>query len=82
MNIEETATSIDINWTTISDAQGYVVYFDDIEYDVIESNITVDELIPGITHLVRVRAYQDILGPASAAVHATTSNGKDSNHDV
>ena len=76
MNIEVTPTSIDINWTTISDTQGYIVYFDDTAYNVMNSSITVDELIPGTTHLVRVRAYQDILGPASAMVHATTDNGK------
>ena len=76
LNIEETATSIDINWTIISDAEGYVVYVDDIAYDIIESSITIDELIPGTTHLVTVRAYQAILGPASTTLHVTTNNGK------
>ena len=75
MNIKETTTSINISLTTIPDAEGYVVYIDDMVY-VTNSSITVDDLIPGTTHLVRVRAYQDILGPASATVHATTNNGK------
>ena len=76
MNIEETATSIDINWTAISNAKGYIVYIDDLAYDAINSSITIDELIPGTTHLVTIRAYQAILGPASTTLHATTNNGK------
>ena len=75
MNIKETTTSINISLTTIPDVEGYVVYVDDMAY-VTNSSITVDDLIPGTTHLVRVRAYQDILGPASATVYATTNNGK------
>ena len=70
-----TTTSISVTWTAISDADGYVVYFNDTAYNVIGSSITLDGLIPNTTYSITVRAYQDILGPNST-VNATTVDGK------
>ena len=66
------ATSITVNWTydDTSDADGYVVYVNDSTvHNIIGSNntsVTLDRLIPGTNYSIRVRAYQDILGPPSA----------------
>ena len=78
LSVIENPTSITVNWITISDANRYVVYVNDAAYIVTGSgsaNITVDGLIPGTDYSITVRAYQDILGPATT-VYATTNNGK------
>ena len=78
LSVIENPTSIVVNWISISDANGYVVYVNDAAYIVTEGdsiNITVDGLIPGTDYSITVRAYQDILGPATT-VYATTNNGK------
>ena len=72
-----TTTSITINWTAVSNANGYVVYVNDTAYSVTGSDdITIDGLIPGTIYSITVRAYQDILGPASTRQHFTTNFGK------
>ena len=62
-----------------SDADGYVVYYNDTGKQVVGGDIketTLDGLIPGTTYSITVRAYQDILGPPSTPLYATTDNGK------
>ena len=63
---------------TIPDANGYIIYAVDAIYIVVGStntSIIVDRLIPGTSYSIIVRAYQDILGPAST-IYTTTENGK------
>ena len=63
----------------MSNANGYVVYVNDTAHSVTGSDdigITIDGLIPGTTYSATVRAYQDILGPASTIQHFTTHYGK------
>ena len=76
-----TSASITVNWTyNTSDADGYVVYCNGLAKlveggDTMET--TLDGLIPGKSHSITVRAYQDILGPPSTVLHyatRTTSN--------
>ena len=76
--INELSTSITVNFTAIPDANGYLVYFNEVYYDFIGSDntsITVDELIPRTNYTISVRAYKDILGPANIT-YATTTDGK------
>ena len=49
---------------------------------IIGSSIVVDRLIPGTGYSFTVRAYQDILGPASTTVHTTTDDGKSKNVNI
>ena len=65
-----------------SDADGYVVYYNGTAKQVVGGDMketTVDGLIPGISYSITVRAYQDILGPASM-ITAATEDGK--NHSI
>ena len=71
------ATNVTVNWTyDTNDADGYVVYYNNnvskVEGDVKET--TLDELIPGISYSITVRAYQDILGPPSIPINLTIAN--------
>ena len=73
----EFSTTITVNWVPIPDANGYLVYFNEL-YDLIGSDntsITVDKLIPGTNYSISVRAYEDILGSANIT-YATTKDGK------
>ena len=77
-NAVESPTSISVNWMTIPDANGYIIYADDAIYIALGStntSIIVDRLIPGTSYSITVRAYQDILGPPST-IYNTTENGK------
>ena len=76
LSVIENPTSITVNWITISDANGYVVYINDAAYIVIggdSANYTVDGLIPGTNYSITVRAYQDVLGPSSTIFAAATN---------
>ena len=63
-----------IAWThDTSDADGYVVYYNDKVKKVEggDVNETILGLKPGTTYNIIVRAYQDILGPPSAPLEYT-----------
>ena len=75
LTVVENPTSIDVYWKPLSDAIGYVVYVDNAVYDIENTTITIDELIPGRVYVITVRAYQDILGPSST-IYASANNGK------
>ena len=75
--VSKSLTSITINWTypDISDVDGYVVNASSLNDYVIRqvngssvSQTTLNGLLPGTTYNITVRAYQDILGPASDTI--------------
>ena len=83
--VSNTFTSITINWTypDISDTDGYVVNASSLNDYVIQqvngssvNETTLNGLIPGTTYNITVRAYQDLLGPASEPLSVDTLNGK------
>ena len=71
--VNKTATTITISWTPVpSDADGYVVNATSNTHTVTQqvkggsqNVMTLKRLIPGTTYNITIRAYQDILGPAS-----------------
>ena len=71
--VDKTATTITVSWTPVpSDADGYVVNATSDTHTVAQQVIggsqnetTWKGLIPVTTYNITVRAYQDILGPAS-----------------
>ena len=71
--VNKTSTTITISWTPVpSDADGYVVNATSDTHTVTQqvnrcsqNVMTLEELIPGTTYNITVRAYQDILGPVS-----------------
>ena len=80
--VDTTATSITLNWMyDTSDADGYVVYYNGFA-KLIEGHdkkeMTLGGLMPETNFSITVRAYQDILGPASTVLYAATEsiNGK------
>ena len=78
--VSTATTSITLNWTyDTSDADGYVVYCNGIPKLVVGGDMketTLDGLVPGTIYSIAVRAYQDILGPASIILNITTHDGK------
>ena len=82
--VTKTLTSITINWSypDISDVDGYIVNASSLNDYVIQpvnnnsvSQSTLNELLPGTTYTITVRAYQDILGPPSDEESITTLDG-------
>ena len=84
--VTKSLTSITINWTcpNISDVDGYIVNASSLNDYVIQqvivnnnsvSQTTLNELLPGTTYTITVRAYQDILGPPSDEESITTLDG-------
>ena len=73
------ATNVTVKWTyNTSDADGYVVYYNGTAKLVVGGDVketTLDGLISGTSYSIKIRAYQDILGPPSAAFIATTDDG-------
>ena len=71
--VNKTATTITVSWTPVpSDADGYVVNVTNNTHIVTQqvkggsqNVMTLKGLILGTTYNITVRAYQDILGPAS-----------------
>ena len=79
--VTNTFTSISINWTypDISDTDGYVVNASSLNDYVIQqvngssvNETTLNGLIPGTTYNITIRAYQDLLGPASELLSVIT----------
>ena len=78
--LHKNATSITISWTAVNatDANGYVVYFEQFLSNTTASvdvgnttQCTLSGVISGCTYSVTVRAYQDLLGPGSDAISET-----------
>ena len=74
----ECTTGIMVTWThDTADADGYVVYYNSHAKvvaggDIKEALLDELQLIPATAYNITVRAYQDILGPASTLVVLTT----------
>ena len=81
--VNKTATTITVSWTPVpSDADGYVVNATSDIHTVTQqikggswNETTLKGLIPVITYNITVRAYQDILGPASNTINVQTLSG-------
>ena len=79
--VNKTATTITVSWTAVpSDADGYVVNVTSDTHIVTQqvkggsqNEITLKGLIPATTYNITVRAYQDILGPASNVISIQTN---------
>ena len=80
--VNKTATTITISWTPVpSDADGYVVNATSKTHTVTQqikggcqNKMTLKRLIPATTYNITVRAYQDILGPASNVISVQTND--------
>ena len=78
--VNKTATTITVSWTPIpSDSDGYVVNVTSDTHIVTQqvkggsqNEMTLKGLIPATTYNITVRAYQDILGPASNVISVQT----------
>uniref|UniRef100_A0A1X7VP27 Fibronectin type-III domain-containing protein n=1 Tax=Amphimedon queenslandica TaxID=400682 RepID=A0A1X7VP27_AMPQE len=80
--VNKAATTITVNWTSLnsSDADGYVVNVtsdtDTVQTVQVEGSsnntITLNGLGGGSTYSITVRAYQQLLGPASSAISVFT----------
>ena len=84
--VNKTATTITVNWTALdsSDADGYVVNVtsdtDTVQTTVqvegsSNSTITLNGLSVETTYNITVRAYQQLLGPASSTISVQTLPG-------
>ena len=79
--VNKTATTITVSWRPVpSDANGYVVNATSNTHIVTQqvkgisqNEMTLKELIPLTTYNITVRAYQDILGPASNVISVQTN---------
>ena len=83
--VSKTATTITVSWTALdsSDADGYVV---NVTYDTdtvqtvqvegsSNNTLTIKNLEVNTTYNITVRAYQQLLGPASSAISVQTLPG-------
>uniref|UniRef100_A0A1X7T1A2 Fibronectin type-III domain-containing protein n=1 Tax=Amphimedon queenslandica TaxID=400682 RepID=A0A1X7T1A2_AMPQE len=80
--VNKTATTISVSWTALdsSDADGYVVNVtsdtDTVQTVQVEGSsnntITLNGLRGGTTYSITVRAYQQLLGPASSTISVQT----------
>ena len=84
--VNKTATTITVNWTALdsSDADGYVVNVtsdtDTVQTTVqvegsSNNTITLNGLSVETTYNITVRAYQQLLGPASSTISVQTLPG-------
>ena len=83
--VNKTATTITVNWSTLdsSDADGYVVNVTS-DTDTVQTvqvvgssnnTITLNGLRVETTYNITVRAYQQLLGPASSTISVQTLPG-------
>ena len=80
--VNKTTTTITVSWTPVqSDADGYVVNVTNDTHTVThqvkrgsQNEMTLKGLIPATIYNITVRAYQDILGPASNVISVKTSD--------
>ena len=78
--VNNTATTITVSWTPVpSDADGYVVNVTSDTHTMTQqikggsqNETTLKGLIPATTYDITVRAYQNILGPASNVISVQT----------
>ena len=85
--VNKTATTITVSWTALdsSDADGYVVNVtsdtDTVQTVQVEGSsnntITLNGLRVETTYNITIRAYQQLLGPASSTVSVQTLSGSD-----
>ena len=85
--VNKTATTITVSWTALdsSDADGYVVNVtndtDTVQTVQVEGSsnntITLNGLNIETTYSITVRAYQQLLGPASSTISVQTLPGID-----
>ena len=82
--VNKTTTTITVSWRTpdLSDANGYVVNATSGTHTVTHqvkggslNEMTLNGLIPATTYNITVRAYQDVLGPASNVTRIETLSG-------
>ena len=81
--VNKSATTITVSWTPVpSDADGYILNATSDTHTVTQqvkggsqNEITLKGLIPATTYNITVRAYQDILGPASTVISIQTLSG-------
>ena len=83
--VNKSATTITVSWTALdsSDADGYVVNVtsdtDTVQTVQVEGSsnntVTLNRMRGGTTYNITVRAYQQLLGPASSAVSVQTLSG-------
>ena len=80
--VNKTSTSVTVSWTAL-DADGYVVNVtsgtDTVQTVQVEGSsnntITLNGLRGGTTYSITVRAYQQLLGPASSTISVQTLPG-------
>ena len=78
------ATSVTISWTAMNatDANGYIVYYTTSTESTSAVDVgnvtqyTLGGLVPHRNYTITVRAYQDLLGPASVPLEVATSRSK------
>ena len=82
--VNKTTTTITVSWRTLdlSDANGYVVNVTSDTHTMTqqvkggsENVMTLNGLIPATTYNITVRAYRDVLGPASNVTRIETLSG-------
>ena len=81
--VNKTTTTITVSWTPdSSDADGYVANVTSDTHTVTQqvkgsnqNKMTLKGLIPATTYNITIRAYQDILGPASNVTRIETLSG-------
>ena len=83
-SISTSSTNVTLSWTvpaTAPDADGYVIYYratsgPEMSEKIVGGDIsdyTLEGLTPGTQYTISIRAYQDILGPASTQIDVMTN---------
>ena len=85
--VSTSPTSITVAWTVPSalpDADGYILYYasgdgPDMSVNVVGGSVsehTIEGLTPNTFYNISIRAYQDILGPASQEIVIKTNSSE------